>query len=72
MCMGSVPTVMPVFYIHVWCPEARVGVGSPGTVVIDGCKLPYFCWELNLRPLEVERVLLTGDYLSSPSLYFLF
>lgn len=34
--------------------EARVGVGSSGNGVIDGCELPYGSWELNLGPPKKE------------------
>lgn len=33
--------------------EARRGVGSPGTVVIDSCEPSCECWELNISPAQV-------------------
>lgn len=46
MCM--LPTCMPVFHLHPWCPQKledciislRIGHAS-------GCEVPYRCWELN-------------------------
>jgi hypothetical protein len=37
------------------------GVEFPGPEVIDSCKLPCGCWELNLGPLEEHPVLLTTE-----------
>jgi hypothetical protein len=36
-------------------------VRSLETGVTDGCQVPCGCWELNLRPLEEQTVLLTGE-----------
>ena len=44
-------------YILAWRPE--VGIRSPGTEVIDGCKLQ--CGELNLGPLREQPLLLTTE-----------
>ena len=41
-------------------------VGSPGTGVMDGCKPPCGCWELNLDPLEEQPVLLTTEISLQP------
>ena len=37
------------------------GIESPGTGVIDGCELPYGCWESNPGSLEEQLVLLTAE-----------
>ena len=34
--------------------------GAPG-LIIDGCKPPCGCWELNSGPLEEQSVLLTSE-----------
>jgi hypothetical protein len=36
-------------------------VRSSGTGIIDGCKLPGECWDLNLGTLEEHPVLLTTE-----------
>jgi E3 ubiquitin-protein ligase NEDD4 len=38
---------------------AEEGIGSPGIGVIDGCKPPCSCWELNLGPMKEQTVFLT-------------
>ena len=30
-------------------------------LIIDGCEPPCGCWELNSRPLEEQKVLLTAE-----------
>jgi len=37
------------------------GVGSSGTGVTDDCELSCGCWELNLRPLVEQPMLLTAE-----------
>lgn len=37
------------------------GVGSPGAGIIDGCELPYGCWELKLGPLQEQEVHVTAE-----------
>lgn len=39
--------------------EARRGVGSPGTGIIDSCELSSGHWEWNVGPLEEQPVLFT-------------
>lgn len=41
--------------MHVSCPEASE---IPGTVVMDGCKLPCGYWESNPDPPQEHQVLL--------------
>jgi hypothetical protein len=31
------------------------GIGFHGTEVIEGCKLPCGCWELNPGPVEISQ-----------------
>lgn len=39
--------------------EARRGVGSPGTGIIDSSELSRGCWEWNMGSLEEQPVLFT-------------
>lgn len=33
---------MHVYHIHAWClRRSELGIGSPGTGVLDGCELPH-------------------------------
>jgi hypothetical protein len=47
--------ILYVFFLPACLYE---NVTSLGTGAKDGCELPFWCWELNLGPLE-EPVLLT-------------
>jgi hypothetical protein len=46
-----------------WCECVR----SLGTGVTDSCELEFGCWELNLGPLEEQRVLFTKPSLQPTS-----
>lgn len=48
MCI--LPTCISVHHLQDLCLwESEDGAGSPGTSVIDSCKLSCGCWELNLK-----------------------
>jgi hypothetical protein len=49
--------VFGVSLVHSLCE----GVGSLRSGVIDSCELACGCWELNLGPLEEQRVLSTAE-----------
>jgi hypothetical protein len=40
-------------------------------LITDGCEPPCGCWDLNLRPLEEQSVLLTAEPSLHPSLELL-
>jgi hypothetical protein len=47
-----------VHAVHVWCPwRPEEAIRSPGPGVLEGCELPYECWELSLGPLQEQPVL---------------
>lgn len=51
------------------CPvseEDREGVGSFGTGGIDGCELPFECWELKPALLKEHLVFLTAELSPAP------
>ena len=49
MCMGVLPTCMSFHHMLAWCfQRPEEGFEFPETKVIDGCELPFDCWELNL------------------------
>lgn len=59
--------------LHSWClwrPEE--GTKSPKTVVTEGCKPPYECWEPNLKRLQEQQDLLSAEPSSNPWLFSLF
>jgi hypothetical protein len=60
------PVCICIYYMHAWCPwRSEEGVRCPGTeIIIDGCKLPCGCWELNLGPLS--PVLLASEPFLQP------
>jgi hypothetical protein len=43
------------------CTFVSEGIGSPRNGVINSCKLPCGCLELNLGPLKKQSVLLTAE-----------
>lgn len=48
VCMGALCTSMSVYCVHVWCPwRWEEGIGSPGSGVMDCCKVPCGCWKHN-------------------------
>ena len=65
------------------CPQRQEeGIGSPGTGVGDGCRLPCDCWELNPGPLAraaalncqsiaLDSVCLIFVFTSSPVFFLL-
>ena len=59
MHMGVLPACVSVHHVCAVPVEARRGCHIPGTGVTDSCELLCGCWELNLGPLEEQRVLLT-------------
>ena len=46
---------------HVCAVTEKRVLGSPGTVITDGCQPPCGCWDLNSGPLEDQPVLLTTE-----------
>lgn len=47
---------------YAWCPQrSERGIRSSGTIITDGCGLPYGFWELNQYPLQEQQVFLTND-----------
>lgn len=62
--------------VHVsdWYPQRYEDLtGSPATGVMDGCKLPRECRELNLGPLQEQYMFLTTEPTLQPqSFFFLF
>lgn len=64
MCM--LPACMPAHHMCCWYPQkSEEGVRSCGTELRDHCQHPCGCQELNLRPLEEQKLGLTTE----PSLY---
>jgi hypothetical protein len=47
--------------VHSWYPRGSEDVGPHGYRVMDSCKPPCRCWELNLGSLEEQPVLLTTE-----------
>lgn len=60
-----------VHYVHALVyVEARKECGFPKTGVIDDCKQPCRCWELNPDLLEEQKVLLAAKpFFSSPMVF---
>ena len=50
--------------------KARRGCQMPGTVVKDGGKVLYGCWESKLGPLEEKPMFLTAEPSLQPLLWF--
>ena len=63
MCIDVLPARAYILYtMCVYCPlKPEEGVRTSGTGVMDGCRLPCGCWELNSGPLEEQPVLLTTE-----------
>lgn len=60
MCTDVLPASVSFQCLHAWCLQRLEGsVGSPGTGVIDSCKLPHEYQESNSGPIEEHPVLLT-------------
>lgn len=60
MCMNVLFVCM--YCVNAWCPRMPEGaIGSYRTGVIDGCKPPDGCWELNPGLLQEHLVLLTTE-----------
>lgn len=54
---GVLPTCVPVYRVHVYCPgRSEEGIRSLGTGITDGFTLSSGCWELNLGSLEEQTV----------------
>ena len=51
--------------------ECSAGQKRASNPIIDCCKPPYGCWEMNFRPLEEQPVLLTDVLFLRPSYLFL-
>lgn len=62
---------MYVYHVHDGAVEAREGTGSIGTGIMNGCKLPCGCWELNTGPLPDQSALNFGAICLAPVDYFL-
>lgn len=59
-------------YTCAWCPQKPENhVGSPKIEVINGCELLCLYSELNLRPLQVQQMLLTNEPSLQPTPFFL-
>lgn len=65
MFTGVLPTCVSLYHMHIVALKAREGVGSPGTDVTVGYKLPHTCWNLNLGPFKEQEVLIATKSLSS-------
>jgi hypothetical protein len=50
-----------VFVFAAECLVPNDGVTAPGTGAVYGCRLLYGCWELNIRPLQDQPVLVTAE-----------
>lgn len=37
---------------------------------LDGCELPFGCWELNSRPVREHQLLLTAEQVFNPGANF--
>jgi hypothetical protein len=63
-----------VFCMHVctmcMCGSYDEGVRFPGTVVTEGCKPLWGCWESNLGPLLEEMLLTTKPCLQPHKIFF--
>lgn len=45
ICMSVFAVCMYVYHIHARCPQrSEEGIDSPGSGVMDGCKISYGCW----------------------------
>jgi hypothetical protein len=59
-----------VYHVHTLCPQRlEEDIGYPRSGVMDSCKLPRECLELNQNPLQ-EQVLLTVAPSLHPVRYF--
>jgi hypothetical protein len=76
--MFSFPAHLFIFMLRRLPTLMFLSVESPGTGIADSCELPWWCWELNWRPLEEHPVLLTIElslqpyYLNTLKHFFLF
>lgn len=60
-CMGLLCTRMSVHHVSACIPQRpQEGIGSPGTGITEGCKMPCGCSESNLGLLEKQPVFLTA------------
>lgn len=58
---------MSMHNVHAWCPQgSEEAVDAQELELGILCELPYGCWELNISPLEEQRVLLTTESLIQP------
>jgi hypothetical protein len=66
--VNVLPACMSVNFICAWCPQrSKLGIGSLELelwMVVNS--LPCMCWELNLGPLQEQRVLLTAELSLQP------
>lgn len=58
--MGVLYTCLSAYHLHAELTKVRRGHWIPGAGIRDSFKLPYGCWELNLRTLEELQELLTA------------
>jgi hypothetical protein len=43
-------TCMSVYHLCAWNPrKPEEGIGSPGSIITEGCEQPCGCWESNLK-----------------------
>lgn len=65
--MSIMSTCVSLHRVCAWCLQmSEKGVGSPETIVTDGCEPPTECWEPNLSPLQEQANHLL-NHLSRPS-----
>lgn len=63
---------MCVHSIHPWLPgRSEEGVRSSGSGVWDGSEPPHKCWEMNLGPLQKQKMLLTTEPSIAPVILLL-
>lgn len=60
MFMSVYPGCVEASHMHERPTDVQE-VSSPGTAVIDGCKLLCECWESNPGPPQEQQVLLTPE-----------
>lgn len=71
MCFVCMSVVCIFTCVCLVSTEAKEGIGSLRTGVVDGCEPPGGCWELSVGLLEEHQVFLTAEHFSSPRKAFL-
>lgn len=67
MCMGILPIQICMLSVCLVPTELEEGLGSPGTGVLDGCKLPCGHWGSNTCPTPQKKPLETPQHQPSRS-----